>query len=33
MSLFSLSALNRLLLAAILIALIGLVVRWAVVLP
>ncbi|MCW2094993.1 UNVERIFIED_ORG: hypothetical protein M2382_001501 [Enterobacter sp. BIGb0239] len=33
MSLFSLSALNRLLLAVILIALIGLVVRWAVVLP
>lgn len=33
MSLFSLSALNRLLRAAILIALIGLAVRWAVVLP
>jgi hypothetical protein len=33
MSLFSLSALNRLLFAAILIAMIGLAVRWAVVLP
>jgi hypothetical protein len=33
MSLFSVSALNRLWLAAILIVLIGLTVRWAVVLP